>query len=98
MQEAEAKKQADKMEQEARGALQKRKIEDDSLAEKEKMELYNLQAECESIKSSGTAKAEAKALSQQMEIQGTSEVELSQLKAKSKRILENAEIKYLQEK
>ena len=51
------------MEQEAKGALQKRKIEDDALAEKEKKELYNLQAECESIKSSGQAKAEAKALS-----------------------------------
>ena len=53
MQEAEAKKQADKMEQEAKGALQKRKIEDDALAEKERKELYNLQAECKSIESSG---------------------------------------------
>jgi len=30
------------MEQEAKGALQKRKIEDESLAEKEKKDLYNL--------------------------------------------------------
>ncbi len=64
MQEAEAKKHADKNEQEAKASLQKRRIEDEALAEKEKRELYNLQAECESIKTSGQAKAEAKAMAQ----------------------------------
>lgn len=83
------------MEQEAKGALQKRQIEDDSLAEKERKELYSLQAECESVKSTGTAKAEAKALSEQKKIEGESEVLLSQLKAESKKILENAEIQFL---
>lgn len=63
MQEAEAKKNADKEEQEAKGSLQKTQIKDEAKAEKEKMELYNLQAECDSIKSSGFAKAEAKAQS-----------------------------------
>lgn len=62
MQEAEAKKQADKNEQEAKASLQKRKIEDEALAEKERTEYYNLQSECESIKSTGQAKAEAKVL------------------------------------
>ena len=42
MQEAEAKKQADKNEQEAKAALKKREIEDLALAEKERKELYNL--------------------------------------------------------
>lgn len=42
MQEAEAKKQADKNEQEAKAALKKRQIEDEALAEKERRELYNL--------------------------------------------------------
>lgn len=64
MQEAEAKKQADQNEQEAKASLQKRKIEDEALAEKERKELYNLQAECESIKTTGQAKAEARALAQ----------------------------------
>lgn len=70
MQEAEAKKLADQNEQEAKASLQKRKIEDEALAEKERRELYNLQAECESIKTTGQAKAEAKALAQQLEIEG----------------------------
>jgi len=65
MQEAEAKKQADKNSQEAQAALKKRQIEDEALAEKERKELYNLQAECESIKTAGKAKAEAKAQAQQ---------------------------------
>ena len=59
MQEATAKKNADREEQEAKGALQKKKIIDEAKAEKEKMELYNLQSESESIKSSGFAQAEA---------------------------------------
>lgn len=42
MQEAEAKKNADKEEQEAKGSLQKTQIKDEAKAEKEKMELYNL--------------------------------------------------------
>ena len=61
MQEAVAKQNADRQEQEAKGALMKKKIEDDAKAEQEKKELYSLQAECESIKTSGQAKAEAKA-------------------------------------
>lgn len=61
MQEAEAKKTADKNEQEAKAALKKREIEDLALNEKERKELYNLQAEVESIKTAGKTKAEAKA-------------------------------------
>lgn len=53
MQEAEAKKQADQIEQEAKGSLAKKKIQDDAQAEGEKKELYSLQAECESIKTAG---------------------------------------------
>ena len=64
MQEAEAKKHADKNEQEAKAALKKRLIEDEALAERERRELYTLQAECESIKTSGKQKAEAKAMAQ----------------------------------
>mmetsp|Transcript_19484 Transcript_19484/g.18608 ORF Transcript_19484/g.18608 Transcript_19484/m.18608 type:complete len:417 (-) Transcript_19484:440-1690(-) len=53
MQEAVAKQNADQQEQEAKGSLMKKKIEDDAKAEQEKKELYQLQAECESIKTSG---------------------------------------------
>jgi len=37
---------ADKNEQEEKAALKKRQIEDEALAEKERRDLYNLQAEC----------------------------------------------------
>lgn len=70
MQEAEAKKAADKMDAESRGALTKRKIEDEALAEKEKRELLTLQAESESIKNTGQSKAEAKAQAQQLDVEG----------------------------
>lgn len=42
MQEAEAKKNADEIEQKAKGSLSKSKIEDDALAESEKKNLFNL--------------------------------------------------------
>lgn len=60
-QEAEAKMHADKNEQEAKAGLKKRQMEDEALNEKERRELYNIQAECESIKTAGKSKAEAKA-------------------------------------
>ena len=94
MQEAEAKKHADKNEQEAKASLQKRRIEDEALAEKEKRELYNLQAECESIKTSGQAKAEAKAMAQQLDIEGRAKVEISELKSKARKILEQSKLKF----
>lgn len=74
MQEAEAKKHADKNEQEAKAALKKREIEDLALAEKERRELYNIQAEVESIKTAGQTKAEAKAKAQELEIVGKAQV------------------------
>jgi hypothetical protein len=59
--------------------LKKREIEDLALAEKERGELYNLQAEVESIKNAGKTKAEAKAQAQQMEIVGKAAVQISEL-------------------
>lgn len=98
MQEAEAKKQADKNEQEAKASLKKRQIEDEALAERERKELYNLQAECESIKNSGKAKAEAKSLAQQMDIEGSAAVQIAELTAKARKILEQAKLTYEKEK
>ena len=68
MQEAEAKRQADKKEQEAKGSLEKQKIEDEAASEKDRRGLYDLQNACESIKSSGQAIAEARARAKAAEI------------------------------
>jgi major vault protein len=78
--------------------LQKRKIEDEALAEKERSQLYTLQAECESIKTTGQAKAEAKALAQQLDIEGKAQVEIAELKAKARKILEQSKLSFEKEK
>jgi major vault protein len=98
MQEAEAKKQADKNEQEAKAALKKRQIEDEALAEKERRELYNLQAEVESVKTSGQSKTEAKAFAQQLDIVGRAQIEISELQAKARKILEQSKLTFEKEK
>lgn len=97
MQEAEAKKVADKHEQEAKAGLKKREIEDLALNEKERRELYNLQAECESIRTAGQSKAEARAAAQQLDIEGRAQVEISELKAKARKILEQSKLTYEKE-
>ena len=64
-----AKYQADKFEQQARGQLLKLKIEADSRAEEAKQKLLQVQAECQSIKNQGQAKAEARAIAKAEEIE-----------------------------
>lgn len=96
MQEAAAKRQAEKIEQEAIGALNKQKIEDEANAESDRKELYDLNAKCESIRSSGQAIAEARARAEAARIGAEAEVMLSELKAKAKKIREGSEIEYIQ--
>ena len=64
-----AKYQADKFEQQAKGQLLKLKIEADSRAEEAKQKLLQVQAECQSIKNQGQAKAEARARAKAEEIE-----------------------------
>jgi major vault protein len=98
MQEQEAKRIADKKEQVARGALQKQMIEDEATAEKEKKDLFDISAKCESIKSRGLAIAEAKGRAKAAEIEAEAEVRLSELMSTASRIREGGDIDFITKK
>jgi len=104
-QEAEARHHAERLEQGARGVLERQKIEDESLAETSRRELLALQAKSMIVESTGAATAEANALSAAQKIQGEASVEQAnhfanaqKLKAQAKLALmkatQEAEIDY----
>jgi major vault protein len=98
MQEAEAHRAAQKQEQEALEVLKKQKIEDEVAAESDKKKLLNIRAECDSIRTSGQAIAEAKARADAMKITSEAEVKLAELKAQAQKIRQESEIDYLNRK
>lgn len=98
MQEAEAHRAAQKQEQEALEVLKKQKIEDEVAAEADKKKLLNIKAECDSIKTSGQAIAEAKARADALKISSEANVMLAELKAKADKIKQEAAIDYLRRK
>lgn len=98
MQEQEARRQADKIEQEEKGKLDRLILENKSVVEKSKKELLQLKSESSAVKSKGQAIAEAKAKAQAAEIAAQAEVKFAQLQADAKRCRENAEIEYTEEK
>lgn len=98
MQEAEAHRAAQKQEQEALEVLKKQKIEDEVAAEADKKKLLNIMAECDSIKTSGQAIAEAKARADALKISSEANVMLAELKAKADKIKQEAAIDYLRRK
>lgn len=91
-QEATAKHEAERIEQEARGRLERQKITDEAEAEKARKELLQLQAQSSAVESTGQATAEAKARSEAASIEGSSAVELAKLKAESMNIELSVEI------
>jgi len=91
-QEATAKHEAERIEQEARGRLERQKITDEAEAEKARKELLQLQAQSSAVESTGQATAEAKARSEAAQIEGASAVELAKLKAESMNIEISVEI------
>jgi len=90
-QEAYARQIAEERQQGARGELQRQILADKSAAEYERKELLELQALTRAIQSTGTSKAEAKAIAEAKYIEGESAVKQSELKAKAKKILFEAE-------
>lgn len=85
-QEAAARHNAEKLEQEAKGELQKLKIEDESKAEAAKKALLELQAKSEAIKNQGVAIADAKAKAEAEEIKAKSELKNAELKTQAKKL------------
>jgi major vault protein len=82
-QEAAARHEAERLEQEAKGRLERQKINDESEAEKARKTLIQLQAESASVESAGQATAEARARATAAEIEGQSQVKQATLRAQA---------------
>lgn len=91
-QEAAAKHEAQRLEQEARGRLERQKILDQSEAEKARRELLELEALSTAVESTGTAKAEAESRAEAARIEGQGSVLQAKLKAEALAIETEAEL------
>ncbi|XP_055050311.2 major vault protein [Misgurnus anguillicaudatus] len=91
-QEAAARHEAERLEQEARGRLERQKITDQAEAEKARKELLELEALSAAVESTGAAKAEAQSRAEAARIQGEAAVEEAKLKAEAQQIEAEAEL------
>jgi len=96
-QEATARHEAERREQEARGRLERQKILDEAEAEKSKKELLQLQAQSAAVESTGQATAEAKARAEAAFIAGEADVKQAKLQAEATRIRVEAELAQLKD-
>jgi major vault protein len=94
-QEAAARQDAARIEQEAKARLERQGIVDRSAAEGERKKLLELQAENSAIETAGKATAEAKAKAESARIQGEMAVNLAQQETEAARIKEEAELAQL---
>lgn len=94
-QEAAARRDADRIEQEAKARLERQVIVDRGLAETERKNLLELQAENAVIEASGTATAQARAKAEAAQIEGQLAVNLAQQEAEAARIRAEAELTQL---
>jgi len=97
-QEASAKHESSRLEQEAMGRLERQKIHDEAEAEKERRGLIFLQAETQAVESTGQAKAEAIARAEAQAIEGSASVKQAQLSADAHKIKASAELTQLVQK
>ncbi|KAF7697990.1 hypothetical protein HF521_004500 [Silurus meridionalis] len=91
-QEATARHEAERLEQEARGKLERQKITDQAEAERARRELLELEALSAAVESTGAAKAEAQSRAEAARIQGEAAVEEARLKAEAQKIEAEAEL------
>ncbi|KAK2893357.1 major vault protein isoform X2 [Channa argus] len=91
-QEAAARHEAERLEQEARGKLERQKITDQAEAERARKELLELEALSAAVESTGAAKAEAQSRAEAARIQGEAAVNEAKLKAEAQRIEAEAEL------
>jgi major vault protein len=85
-QEAAARHEAERREQEARGKLERQKIKDEAEAERARKDLLELQAKSATVEASGQATAEARARAAAAEIEGSAAVTQAQLQADANKI------------
>jgi len=91
-QEAAARQESARLEQEAMGRLERQKITDEAEAEKSRKALITLQAESQQVESTGAATAEAKAKAQAAFIEGEAAVKQAELSAEATKIKAEAEL------
>jgi len=97
-QEATARHESTRLEQEAMGRLERQKITDEAEAEKSRRELLQLQAESAAVESTGQASAEAKARAEALQIEATAAVKQAQLNAEAQKIRSEIELAQLKAK
>jgi len=91
-QEATARHEAQRKEQEARGKLERQKINDEAEAERARANLVKLQAQSAAVESTGQAAAEAKARAEADIIEGRAAVEQAKLRSEANTIRANADL------
>jgi len=91
-QEAAARQESSRLEQEALGRLERQKISDEAEAEKSRKHLIQLQAESAAVESTGQATAEAKARAEAASIEGEAAVKQAQSSANATKIKSEAEL------
>jgi major vault protein len=97
-QEAAARQESARLEQEAMGRLERQKISDEAEAERSRRELIGLQAESAAVESTGQATAEARARAEAATIEGQAAVKQAQLSAEASKIKSEAELEQLKAK
>lgn len=91
-QEASAAHDAARLEQQARGILESKKIKDESMAEGLRKELFSLKALSAAVESTGQATAEASAQAEASSIEGKAAVTQAELSAKAEKIKAEARL------
>ncbi|KAF6779027.1 hypothetical protein AHF37_01570 [Paragonimus kellicotti] len=95
-QEATARHEANRLEQEALGALHRQNILDEAAAESARRDLIDMRVQLAEIESTGKAKAEAQSQAEAAKIIGRSSVESAKLLSEANRIETDGEIERLQ--
>jgi major vault protein len=96
-QEATARHEAERREQEARGRLERQKIVDEAEAEKAKKGLLQLQAQSAAVESTGQATAEAKARAEAAYIEGEAAVKQAELQAQAAKIKAESDLEQMRQ-
>ena len=97
-QEACARHVAERLEQEAKGRLDRQKLLDEAEAEKARKLLLSLQAQSTAIETTGQATADARAHAESAQIQGEAAVKQADLEAQARRIRADAELQTIKER
>eukprot|EP00040_Diaphanoeca_grandis_P004086 m.26983 g.26983 ORF g.26983 m.26983 type:complete len:847 (-) comp15631_c0_seq1:111-2651(-) len=91
-QEATATHEAQRLEQEAKGRLERQKLKDQAEAEKSRGELLSLQADSNAVESTGQAVAEAQSRAKANQIEGEAKVSAANLTAQASTIEAESEL------